>query len=108
MLWIDAIRTRLMYRRLARAGTRLRARGVRLFPRGPDGLAESWYIEASARHDELRTIGFRPMNDSLRELWQQQDLPELADLADDLGELATQLECPDDTAEVSPFIYAMF
>lgn len=105
----DERRLERFYRtRLVPAAEALRARGVSLFPLGPDDASESWYV-GPPREPKFATLEVEACEDALRELWQENDRPELAALAEELMEIARRLEVRDeDSADVSPFVYVMY
>jgi hypothetical protein len=80
-----------------------------LFPLGPDASAETYYIDRIDESDYIYELDPANLADELREMWSTGDLPELAGLADELVDLANQLQGrEDDNGEISPFVYAMF
>ena len=87
---------------------RFRNRGVSFFPLGPEPEAESWYVDVPAGEPEfveLEPADYEPL---LRELWEQQELPELAAMTGAFIRLASTLETDvEQTADVSPTIYVM-
>ena len=95
-------------RHLLPAAEALRERGVRFFPRGPEPDAESWY-EAPPTGPDFRSLDASEIEAALRSLWEGQSLPELAELAAPLLELARTLEVDEEqTGDVSPFVYVMY
>lgn len=93
--------------RLVPAAERARARGVSYFPPGPDD-EESWY-ESPPETPAIMEIDDGQFGAKLKQMWQDQGHPELADLAEAFEELARELELKDDqTEDVSPFMYVMF
>jgi hypothetical protein len=97
-------------KRLAPLAERLRARGQRFFPLGPDERSESYYVVPVAGEAEFVELDDpAACEQALRELWQGQQLPELAALAGPLLELARKLEIREDEfGEISPFVYVMY
>jgi hypothetical protein len=85
----------------------LRARGARLFERGPDEAVSTYWISRTDDSDYVSTFASADISDGLRRRWS--DRPELLELADEIAALASRLEEPEPGwTEVSPFIYAMF
>jgi hypothetical protein len=94
--------------RLVPAAEALRARGVRFFELAPDAAATTYYSPA-VEHDQFFTIEPENCEALLKEMWQRQQLPELAELAGPLAALSKPLApTADDHGDVSPFIYVMF
>lgn len=87
-----------------------RSRGVVFFPLGSDETATSYYRDRSDDESYIHEIDADKLAASLRELWAKGELPEVAELSDDIAALALVLKVDDKEAleEVSPFIYAMF
>lgn len=90
----------------------LRARGVSFFPLGPEGEAESdtggWWQPAPTWPD-LATAEPAELASRLAELWAEQGLPELEDLAEELADLARELEQGEEqSADLSPYVYVMY
>ena len=105
----DELRLRRFFRkRLLGAAEKLRARGVSFFPLGPEPEAETWYHGPPAE-PKFTSLNVEECEAALRELWQGQDLPELADLAGEMMNLAQHLEVQEEeSADVSPFVYVMY
>lgn len=86
-----------------------RARGVEFFPLGADDSRKSYYAERHDTADYIHEIDSDDLAGELKSLWSDGELPELAEIADELIKFAALLQdkeaAPDD---VSPFIYAMF
>lgn len=106
--------------RLVTAAQRLRARDVKFFPMGPadprpalqppaDGAEQdSWYVAPPAQPQVFTREGDH-LADALQSMWEQQDLPELAELASPLKALAKQLEQQEQRADdISPFVYVLY
>jgi len=86
-----------------------RERGVEFFPLGSDKTLESYYTERQDEADYIHEIDSTNLAEELRSLWSNGDLPELAEIADELINFATLLqEKESEPEDVSPFIYAMF
>jgi hypothetical protein len=89
--------------RLVVAAERLRQRGVRFFALGPEP-ADTWWVPVA--HSQA----LEPLSDPaarLKELWA--DVPELAELADELLALAeAQRPTSESDGSVTPLIYVMF
>lgn len=78
------------------------------FPLKFDENAESYYKDRSDDGNYIHEINYDDLEGELREIWND-DLEELRELAAPLVELARLLEEREETsADVSPFIYAMF
>ena len=101
---------RFFDRRLVPLAERLRARGTRFFPLGPDPEAESYYVPANRMEPEFIDLdGPAACEEALRRLWEEQGIPELAALAEPLIDLARRLEVrEEDWGEISPFVYVMY
>lgn len=106
---IDDFRLRRFFRkRLVPVAEKLRARGFSFFPLGPEPEAETWY-EGPPTEPKFTSLNVDECEAALRELWRSQDLPELAELADELMKLAEHLEIhEEESADVSPFVYVMY
>lgn len=94
---------------------RLRAKRESFFPLGPDPRCVTYFARPERRTmeraDFVRLGGLRPetLEEKLRALWQQRQLPELAALAPELARLAEELSQHDeDGGEISPFVYVMY
>ncbi|MEO2003489.1 MAG: hypothetical protein ABGY41_05275 [Candidatus Poribacteria bacterium] len=105
----DDLRLRRFFRKhLLPAAAKLRARGVSFFPLGPEPEAETWY-EGPPTEPKFTSLNVDECEAALRELWQNQDRPELAELAGELMKLAEHLEIhEEESADVSPFVYVMY
>ena len=110
MSWIEDRRLERFFRRLlVPAATALRERGVRFFPSGPEAEQESWYSEVPADEPEFGEIDAEQIGEILSAHWQEQGLPELAELGVPLQRLARQLKgSEEESADVSPFVYVMY
>src|SRR5262245_51467497 len=85
---------------------KLRSSGIRFFPLAFEGET-TWYTKYAAPTPELDEFRDEEVELRLRRLWGA--MPDLAQLADPLVQLAKELEAePDDTGQVSDFIYEMF
>lgn len=94
--------------KLAPAASKLRERGVELFPTGPDPDAESWW-EPGPTEDEFVELTPEEIGAALSARWRAAGLPELVALAEPLMELAQELEITEQpSSEVSPFVYVMY
>lgn len=94
---------------------RLRAERKGFFPLAPDPQCETYFARPERRTmeraDFVRLGGLRPetLEEKLRALWQQRQVPELAALAPELARLAEELSQHDeDGEEISPFVYVMY
>jgi len=86
----------------------LRARGVEFFPLGPEPELDTWY-QGPPTETRFTTLDVDECEAAIRELWESQDLPELAGLAGELMRLAEALEVREEQdADVSPFVYVMY
>jgi hypothetical protein len=87
-----------------------RARQISFFPLGPDKAAASYYEDRNDDGNYVFEIDATDLEGELRKMWSDDKLPELAELAEGLVELAAILhkEEAETEGEVSPFIYAMF
>jgi len=104
---LDKRVARLWERGILPAARRLAARGVGFFPMGPTE-EPSWYAEPPSGPDFFAREPEELARD-LEQLWRQQDLPELAELAGRLAELANEYEIRQQgPEEVSPFVYVMY
>jgi hypothetical protein len=105
----DATRARALafFRdKIVPAAEKLRARGVRFFPLGPDAEEGSWFVPYSAATDEeIDAEG--PSAGRLEVLWAEH--PELAELARPLFALAEEIHrAATEESELSPCMYVMF
>jgi len=105
----DANRLRRFFRkRLVPAAEALRARGVSFFPLGPEPEPDSWYT-GPPTEPKFTSLNVDECEAALHELWQGQDLPELAELASEMMNLAKHLEVQEEESEdISPFVYVMY
>jgi hypothetical protein len=101
---------RFFDKRLVPLAKRLRDRGTRFFPMGPDAEAESYYLPVSRVEPEFIELeGPEACEKALRSLWEEQRMPELAALAGPLLDLALRLEIREEEwGEISPFVYVMY
>ena len=108
----DARLDKFFDKRIVPAATRLRERGVRFFPLGPETEAETWYLGPPVAEPEFVEFEERDCAAALRARWERQELPELVQLVEPLLELAGRLtpppEASDDAASLSPFVYVMY
>jgi len=105
----DERRLRHFFRaRLLPAAEKLRSRGISFFPLGPEPELDTWY-SGPPTEPRFTTLEVDECETAIRELWQSQHLPELAELAGELMKLAEKLEVQEDEdADVSPFVYVMY
>ena len=95
--------------RLTPAAEALRKRGVRFFPPAPDAEADTYFESRDPNAPLIVEIDLDDAAALLAQMWAAQDLPELADLAAELVELAKSLKQEEqDSGDISPFIYEMF
>ena len=101
--------------RVLPASRAARERRGELFERHPDPARESYWLERprrAMRREDFELAGLESpehLGRALAALWKARDMPELAALAGELGELAGDLRQTEQEAdEVSPFIYVMF
>jgi hypothetical protein len=101
---------RFFDKRLVPLAEKLRARRVQFFPMGPDARAASYYLTPRRGKPEFIELeGPADCEKALRELWDEQKIPELAQLAAPILELARQVEIrEEETGEISPFVYVMY
>jgi hypothetical protein len=94
--------------RLVPAAQSLRARGVEFFPLCPDADAPTYWHRRDDAGDYLDSVDPAATAARLREMWAEH--PELVALVEPLLELAAAVARPanEQSAEVSPFIYAMY
>lgn len=103
----DKLRT-FFREKLVPAAIKMRERGVRLFPTGPDPDVESWW-EPGPTEDEFVELAPEQIEAALAARWQAAGLPELVALAGPLMELARELEMTEEPSrEVSAFVYVMY
>jgi len=94
---------------LVPAADRLRARGVRLMPLGPEPEADTWYVPGPSGEPEFVEFDVEDCERIMRAFWEAQGCHELAEMAGQLAELAQELEIgEEESSDVSPFIYVMF
>jgi len=95
-------------KRLVPAAKKMRARGVAFFPLGPEPEADTWYTGPPAE-PKFTSLDVEECEPALRDLWQGQDLPELAELAGEMMKLAEHLEVrKEENEDISPFVYVMY
>jgi hypothetical protein len=100
---------RFFDRRLVPLAEKLRARGVRFFPMGPEPEAASYYVPPRRGPEFIELEGPAECEKALRDLWEQRTIPELAALAGPILELAKQIEIrEEESGEISPFVYVMY
>lgn len=93
---------------LVPAAQKLRERGVRFFPLGPEPEKASWYVDPPSGPDFFE-LEPEQCGEKLRSLWQAQQLPELVALVDPLIELSSRLDVAEEqTPDISPFVYVMY
>jgi len=106
----EAAARAFFHERLVKAAEQLRARGVKFLEPDLSAPAEgSAYVPCPSGTLELQDWCTQDLERRLARMWESQGLPELAELAGPLLELA-RLQAAGTTtdAEVSPFIYVMF
>ena len=97
---------RFFHERLVPAARALRERGVSFFALMPDRAQRS-YWNVRPRDEGYVFQVSDDLESELRAMWR--DYPELVALADDLAAMTrTMAERPEESADVSSFIYAMF
>jgi len=71
---------------------------------------DSWYVPYPSDTPELVKFDSDNLEEELCRLWESQNLPQLADLAEPISTLARRIEMPvpKHDADISPFIYIMF
>ncbi len=100
---------RFFTKKLVPVAEKLRGRGVRLLSVAPHHKAESWYEDGTHGEPDFAEIDPADCARMLRDMWERQDLPELAALAADLMRLAREIEFDEEqAADVSPFLYVMY
>jgi hypothetical protein len=101
---------RFFDKRLLPLAEKLRARGARFFPMGPDPQASTYYIAPRRDRPEFCELeDAAACEKALRDLWEGQKMPELAALAGPILELARQVEIrEEESGEISPFVYVMY
>ncbi len=106
----DARLGRFFDKRLVPLAEKLRARGTRFFPMGPDAQASTYYVAPRRGKPEFTQLeGPAECEEALYDLWEGQGIPELAALAGSILELARQVEIrEDESGEISPFVYVMY
>ncbi|HEY2882304.1 MAG TPA: hypothetical protein VGJ15_07720, partial [Pirellulales bacterium] len=84
-LEIDAATRRLLEKfwnqQLLPAATALNKRGVKFFETAPDAAAGSYYTKHAKAADPFTTLEPAEWEAKLKQLWQQENLPELAAMA---------------------------
>ncbi|HET7229095.1 MAG TPA: hypothetical protein VFJ16_03800 [Longimicrobium sp.] len=111
MSWIDDPQARLeafFDGRLVPAARSLRERGVSFFPLAPEARAPTYWRARDDGGDYLDSVEPGEVAGRLREMWAEH--PELLALVDPLLELAAELgdQSDEQSAEISPFVYAMY
>jgi hypothetical protein len=105
----DALLKDFWAKHMLPAADALRKRGVTFFATGPDPRAQTYWHEHAATSNPFYEIDPARAEAELRDMWQKQGYPELANLAGPLAKLAPKLEPKkEDAGDVSPFIYVMF
>ncbi len=101
---------RFFDRRMVPLAEKLRARGARFFPMGPDPQVSSYYVAPRRGKPAFTELeGAADCERALRDLWEEQRIPELAALAGPILELARQVEIrEEESGEISPFVYVMY
>lgn len=101
-------RIRNFYRKtLVPIAESLRGRDSTLFPLGPDE-SESWYVPFATDTADFVDLAEHDPLAALEDIWERENLPELAKLAPQLLDLAQSLDASSDVpSDVSPFVYAM-
>ena len=95
--------------RLVPAAQAARQRGIKFFELGPDAATPTYYTKHQSAGDPFSQLEPDQWETKLREMWQKDGLPELANLSKPLMQLAEKLKMKDDTtSDVSPYIYVMF
>ena len=96
-------------RQLAPAIGAVEQRGVPLMRPGATPDAESWYVPFRSDEPDFVEIETDRIHEALVSMWRIAGVPELADLAGPLVELAKAIE-PDgeESSELSSDIYAMY
>ncbi len=78
------------------------------FPTAAENDAATYYIDRNDSGGYIYEIDATDLASELRAMWSG-DSPELAEISDELTQLADLLQEKEETSEeVSPFIYAMF
>jgi len=91
---------------LVPAADRLRERGVELIATALDGNESTWFTPF-VEQPRLESYDARELAERLTAMWR--DIPELAELAKPLAELAqAQRTQAEQSGEVAPFVYVMF
>lgn len=106
---IENVRLRRFFRRqLVPRARKLRERGVRLFPLGPEDHAATWYVDYPPGEPELVDTTDDLLG-SLEAPWADEGLHELSGLSAALRELQDKIRVTEaESTEVSPFIYVMY
>lgn len=101
---------RFFDKRMVPLAEKLRARGTRFFPMGPDAQASTYYVAPRRGRPEFTELeGAADCEKALRDLWEEQRIPELTALAGPILELARQVEIrEEESGEISPFVYVMY
>jgi hypothetical protein len=97
---------RFFEERVVPAAAALRGRGVSFFPLVPDRTATTYWTARPSDAGYIFQIG-ENLAGELHLMWREH--PEIQALADDLARMADAMaERRDQSAAVSPFIYAMY
>lgn len=109
MSWINEVGLRNFYRKkLVPVAEELHARGVRHFSLGPEIEASTWYTRPCGG-EEISTFEEGDAGRSLEALWEDECLPELSSLVDELMKLASRSgPILDIESEVSSSLYVMY
>jgi len=86
---------------------KLRERGVTFFAAQPDKSAQSYFKPYLSEESSIE-IETSAIPTLLKELWEEEQLPELVALVDPLLKLADTVADESPPDEISPFIYVMF
>lgn len=86
---------------------RLRERGVEFFPLTPEADVDGYYYDVPSDQPEFIDLDPTEHARLLKKRWAAEGLPELAECADALFELADSIEVDIEEPEVSPAIYVM-
>ena len=106
----DDARLRRFFRdRIVPAAEQLRERGCSFFAEGPDPEASTWWESGSEEEPALIEFEADDAARILHARWTSDGVPELADLAAPLLELAEELKTTqEESGEVSPYVYVMY
>ena len=98
---------RVFHEQLVPAARALRERGIELLTTGPDD-EETWWCSPGSTPDFV-TLEAEGLEGALRELWSEDELPELHAVAGLMAELARSLEVRDQEDDsVSDLVYVMY